>query len=273
MDIPVTDEQIETDAVRGALLPPGCGLRRRSTTCWSDARSSAASCPSGATRPEPIDPARRQGLRGGRAGLRQADGGHHDGLRPAAPGPDAGHGVRAADRADHPRRGADLRHGLVLPDGQDLQPEGAEVHRGRPRALPGLQGIRTRPDPARRDQRGRLDGRVHRRRHQLRHPRRADDPGLRLLLDVRVPADRRLDVGGDGPDGPRLHHRGDRRSDHADRRGSAARRRALADPGLDEPGDEGLRPGLRLRDRPHRAGRDRADVRRRTPTTRTSCTT
>ena len=43
--------------------------------------------------------------------------------------------------------------------------------------------------------------------------------------------------------------------------------------GLDEPGDEGLRPGVLLRDRPHRAGRDRADVRHRTPKTRTSCTT
>ena len=41
----------------------------------------------------------------------------------------------------------------------------------------------------------------------------------------------------------------------------------------DEPGDEGLRPGVRVRDRPHRAGRDRADVRPGLAPTRTSCTT
>ena len=33
-------------------------------------------------------------------------------------------------------------------------------------------------------------GVVHRRRHVVRHARRADDPDLHLLLDVRVPAHR-----------------------------------------------------------------------------------
>ena len=37
----------------------------------------------------------------------------------------------------------------------------------------------------------------------LRHPRRADDPGLRLLLDVRLPAHRRPDVGARRPARPR----------------------------------------------------------------------
>ena len=36
---------------------------------------------------------------------------------------------------------------------------------------------------------------LHRRRHELRHPRRADDPVLHLLLDVRLPAHRRPDLG------------------------------------------------------------------------------
>ena len=51
MDIPVTDEQIEEDAVRRAVLPSGRRLRRRSSTSWSGAASSAASSPSGATSP------------------------------------------------------------------------------------------------------------------------------------------------------------------------------------------------------------------------------
>ncbi len=121
------------------------------------------------------------------------------------------------DRADHPRRGAHLRHGLVLPDDQDLQPARAELHLGRRRADARLQGGQGRPDPAPRHQRGRVDGCVHRRRHVLRHARRADDPDLRLLLDVRVPAHRRLDLGRRRPDDPRLPHRGHGRPHHPHR--------------------------------------------------------
>ena len=51
----------------------------------------------------------------------------------------------------------------------------------------------------------------------VRDPRRAAHPGLRLLLDVRVPAHRRRDVGGGRPDGARLHHGRHRRTHHADR--------------------------------------------------------
>ena len=90
--------------------------------------------------------------------LGQAGGRHHDGVRPAAQGPDEGQGDRAAVRADHPGRGPHVRHGLVLPDRQDLQPARAALHLGRPRAAAGLQGVEQRADPARGHQRGRLDG-------------------------------------------------------------------------------------------------------------------
>ena len=73
-------------------------------------------------------------------------------------------------------------------------------------------------------------------RHGVRHPRRADDPGLHLLLDVRVPADRRLDLGVRRPARPRLPDRRDGRAHHADRRGPAARRRSLAPDRGDQPG-------------------------------------
>ena len=62
-----------------------------------------------------------------------------------------------------------------------------------------------------------LDGGLHRGRVELRHARPADDPDLRLLLDVRVPAHRRLDLGGRRPDDARLPHRGHRRSHDAHR--------------------------------------------------------
>ena len=47
----------------------------------------------------------------------------------------------------------------------------------------------------------------------------AHDPGLHLLLDVRLPADRRLHLGDDRPAGPRLPDRGHGRPDDADREG------------------------------------------------------
>ena len=89
--------------------------------------------------------------------------------------------------------------------------------------------------------------------HLVRHPRRADDPALHLLFDVRVPAHRRRPLGGGRPDGARLRARRHRGPHHADRRGPAARRRAFAAAGLHQSRGGGLRPGVRLRDRPHRA--------------------
>ena len=54
-------------------------------------------------------------------------------------------------------------------------------------------------------------------------PRAGHDPVLHLLLDVRVPADRRPDVGVRRCARPRVPHGRDRRADHPRRRGPAAR--------------------------------------------------
>ena len=59
-----------------------------------------------------------------------------------------------------------------------------------------LQGSVRRPDSRGRHHRSRLDVVVHRRRHRLRDARRQHDPVLHLLLDVRLPAHRRPDLGG-----------------------------------------------------------------------------
>ena len=64
------------------------------------------------------------------------------------------------------------------------------------------------------------------------------------------------------PDGSRVHHRRHRRTHHAHRRGSPARRWTLAPAVVDEPGRGQLRRGVGLRARPHRAGGTRAHVRR-----------
>ena len=180
-------------------------------------RALGGSLPSRRTTSEAAgDPADR-GVRRPQARLRQAEGRHHDGLRPAAQGPDEGQEHRPALGADHPGRGAHVRHGLALPDREDLLPARAAVHAGRPRAVPVLPGGDHRADPARGHQRGRLGGVVHRGRHVVRHARRADDPALHLLLDVRVPAHRRRAVGRGRPDGARLPARRHRRPDHAQR--------------------------------------------------------
>jgi pyruvate dehydrogenase E1 component len=55
---------------------------------------------------------------------------------------------------------------------------------------------------------------LHRGGDELRHPRRADGPVLHLLLDVRVPARRRPDLGRGRRPRPRLPHRRHGRAHH-----------------------------------------------------------
>ena len=141
--------------------------------------------------------------------------------------------------------------------------KGMQYDAGRPRAGPVLQGGPQGPDPARGHHRGRGHGVVLGRRVQPRHLRRADDPALHLLLDVRVPADRRLHVERRRPALPRVPDRGHGRSDHPERRGPPAPGRPLRPGGHDQPGLCGLRPQLRLRDPGDRRGRAAAHVRPR----------
>ena len=88
---------------------------------------------------------------------------------------------------------------------------------------------------------------VHRRGHRLRHPRREHDPVLHLLLHVRLPADRRPDLGRRRHALPGLPDRRHRGPHHAGRRGAAAPGRPQPPAGLHPSPRRGLRPGLRLR--------------------------
>jgi pyruvate dehydrogenase E1 component len=119
---------------------------------------------------------------------------HHAGLRAIPDAAAARQGARPARRADPARRGAHLRHGRPVPPDRHLQPRGPEVHAGRQGpgdVLPRGQG---RPDPAGRHQRGRRHGQLDRRGDVVLTNNR-DDPVLHLLLDVRLPADRRPGLG------------------------------------------------------------------------------
>ena len=143
------------------------------------------------------------GVRGGAGRLRQAGGVHHHRLHPPAPQPVPRPAVRSPRRADHPRRGPHLRHGLAVQGVRHLRVAGPDVRARRPRAAAVLQGEPAGPDPRGGHHRGRLDGQLHRRRHELRHPRRADGAVLHLLFDVRLAAGRRPHLAGQRRAGPR----------------------------------------------------------------------
>ena len=218
-------------------------------------------------------PVRRQKSRvaagAGAVGVRrpaQADRGprdlHDDGLRPDPDHPVAGQGDRQARGADRARRVAHVRHGGPVPAVRDLLPGRAALPaRGR-QAADVLQGVPHRADAAGGHQRGRRHVVLDRRGHLVLGVRRADDPVLHLLLDVRLPADRRPGLGGRRLAGPRLPGRRHRRADHAERRGPAARGRAQPPDVGHHPELRLLRPHLRPRGRGDRAGRAAPDVRR-----------
>ena len=98
-------------------------------------------------------------------------------------------------RADRSRRIAHVRHGGAVPPGRHLLARRPALRAGRHRHAALLQGSEGRPDSRRRHHRSRLDVVVHRRRHRLRDARREHDSLLHLLFDVRLPADRRPDLG------------------------------------------------------------------------------
>ncbi len=101
---------------------------------------------------------------------RQPDAGvDHDGLHPHPAEPHPRQGPRAAHRADHPRRGADVRHGPAVQGGRHLR-------RPRPALRTGRLGSRAvvsrgdrRPGARGGHHRGRLDGLVPGCRHVVRH--------------------------------------------------------------------------------------------------------
>ena len=97
--------------------------------------------------------------------------------------------------ADHSGRGAHLRHGVAVPHARHLRQPGPALQTRRLRDAPLLQGGERRPDPRGGHHRSRVDGVVHGGGDGVRQLRRADDAVLHLLLDVRLPADRRSDLG------------------------------------------------------------------------------
>ncbi len=100
---------------------------------------------------------------------------------------------------------------------------------------------------------------LDRRRNVVRQQRRADDPVLHLLFDVRDAAGRRPHLGRRRSAHPRLPPRGDRGTHDAERRGAAARGRPQPCPGRHCPQLRRLRPDVRVRGGGHHPGRPAPD--------------
>ena len=100
--------------------------RRSSYLLRARGRRSAAPLPRRVVRSRAAAGAGRRGRR--RVRGRQRDAGlDDDGLHPAPAQPDPRPGARAADRADHPGRGAHLRHGPAVQGGRDLRRRSASA--------------------------------------------------------------------------------------------------------------------------------------------------
>ena len=142
--IPITDDQLEADLYRPPYYHPGMDSpeiqylmdRRKQLGGFVPERRAKHA----ARRPCPDDKAYEVAKRG--SGKQQAA--TTMAFVRLLKDLHAGQGVRQAHCADHPRRGPHVRHGRVLPDGEDLQPERPELPLRGPRARPGLQGVRPR---------------------------------------------------------------------------------------------------------------------------------
>ena len=186
----------------------------------------------------------------------------HDGVRPGAEHAAARQADRQADRADRAGREPHLRHGGHVPPVRHLQPGRPALPAGRRQAADVLPRGQERPDPAGGHQRAGRHVVVDRGGDLLQHQRHADDPVLRLLLDVRVPAGRRSRLGGRRHAGARLPDRRHGGPDDPERGRVAARGRPQPHLLLGDPELRVVRPDLLLRGRGHRPGRPAPDVRR-----------
>ena len=241
-NIPIPDDQIASTPV----LPPARGQPGDAVSPRAPAGARRLPAGAGDDRASAQDPAPRE-LQGPARGQHRARDVHDHGLRALPEPAHARQGRGQAGRAHRAGRGAHLRHGGHVPPARDLLVGGPALYAGRLRPGDVLPRGKAGPDPPGGHQRGWRDVVVDRRGDGVRQPRCRDDPLLRLLLDVRVPAGRRPRLGGGRHDGARLPDRRHGRPDHAGGRRAAAPGRPQPPGRGDHPQLRQLRPDLRLR--------------------------
>ena len=170
--------------------------------------------------------------------------------------------LRQVRRADHPRRGPHVRHGLAVPPAEDLRRRVSCTNRSTttscsttPSRRPARSSRKGSPRPGRR-----RASSPPARRTPRRHPDRAV---LHVLFDVRLPTSA-TSSGRPPTRAPRVPARGDGWADDLARRGAAAPGRALLVLASTVPAS-GVRPGLRLRGGDDRPAGSATDVRRGRP--------
>ena len=214
LQLPISDKQLE-DGIAPYYHP---GSRSEEIDYLMTRRLAlGGTLPKRVVRERPLTIPDRLGVVGGDQGKWRTRCLDHGCVRRHPPQPASRPRGGQPDRPDHPRRGAHLRHGRALPRGEDLRALRSALRAGRRQHGAELPGVARRTAARRGHHRSRGDGLVHRGGNRLRHPRRADDPVLHLLLDVRLPACRRPGVGVWRRARPWLHARRHRRADHPER--------------------------------------------------------
>ncbi len=219
---------------RGDAVPQGASqVARRLAACAPDECAGARRARARGLQ----EPARRQ------RGARDLD---HDGFR-ADPDPaPEGQAHRRARRADRAGRGAHLRHGGPVPPGGNLFVRRPALHAAGRGPAHVLQGGPQGPDAGGGHQRGGRILLVDGGRNGLRESRNQHDSDVHLLFDVRLPAHRRLRVGGGRHAGARVPAGRDGGTHDARGRGPAAPGRPQPPARVHDPELRRLRPVLRL---------------------------
>ena len=189
-ELDLTDEQVAEAAStsRPTTRPEMRYLRERREALggWLPARRA---------KPTPLEVPELSAFDAQLQGIGRARDLHDDGVRAHPHHAAARQADRPARRPDRARRVAHVRHGGPVPPARHLQPGGPALRAGGLRPADVLPRGQAGPDPPGGHQRAGRVLVVDRRGHLVRQPRRADDPVLHLLLDVRLPARRRPRVG------------------------------------------------------------------------------
>ena len=190
-NIPISD-----DGDRARAVPPARRRHARNAVP-EDAPQGARRLAAGAA--HECAAARDPGARGVQEPARRHRGPRdfdHDGFRADPHAAPQGQEHRPARRADRAGRGADFRHGGPVPAGRHLFIGRPAVHAAGRRPADVLPRGQERPDARGRHQRSRRLLLVDGGGDGLREPRNQHDSDVHLLFDVRLPAHRRLRVGG-----------------------------------------------------------------------------
>ncbi len=117
---PPADQRQAARRREASLLPPREGPRRGRVPA-ERRRALGGLLPRRVVRSKPLELPGREALRGVRRRQRDARGVDHDGVRRHPPQPAARSQGREPHRADHPRRGAHVRHGRAVQRDEDLR--------------------------------------------------------------------------------------------------------------------------------------------------------